>query len=212
MVYKFDVATGKEIPYSNKNHIFFWCGNRYFYTDELKTQQSSWWITSGATPVQWNTYPCVNHLSSLDKQDPELVSDLNFDKTTDFYDKQNTVIQQYTSNNIYQLWYGDYFNNLYSPETRRVSGKFIMEPIFISQINLTDKVWLKDNLFQIEKISEADLVNWKLTDVSLIKLVTPYNKYVPPAPDYSITPNEAYPPWGNICNNRICFITAVRSM
>ena len=196
MVYKYDVATGKEIPYSNKNHIFFWCGNRYFYSDEQKTQKLTWWITSGGTPVQWNTYPCVNHISSLDKQDAELVSDLNFDKTTDFYDEENSVVQQYTANNVYQLWYGDYFNNLYSPETRRVSGRFLFEPIFISQINLTDKVWLKDSLFQIEKINEADLVNWKLTDVSLIKLVTPYNKFTPPAPDYSVSPNEAYPPSG----------------
>ena len=57
-------------------------------------------------------------------------------------------------------------------------------------------MWLKDSLFQIEKINEADLVNWKLTDVSLIKLVTPYNKFTPPAPDYSVSPNEAYPPSG----------------
>jgi hypothetical protein len=193
MVYKYDVATGKEIPYSNKNHIFFWCGNRYFYADETKTTRKTWYITSGGTPVAWNTYPCVNHLSSLDKQDVELISDLNFDKTTDFYDDENNVIQQYTANNIFQLWYGDYFTNLYSPETRRVTGKFIFEPIQISQLNLTNKIFLKDALFNIERINEADLVNWKATEVSLIKLVAPYNKVVPPAPSYTVTPNQAYP-------------------
>lgn len=193
MVYKYDVATGKEIPYSNKNHIFFWCGNRYFYGDETKTTQKTWYITSGGTPVAWTTYPCVNHLSSLDKQDTELISDLNFDKTTDFYDPENNVIQQYTANNIYQLWYGDYFTNLYSPEVRRVTGKFIFEPIQISQINLTDKIFLKDSLFSIERVNEADLVNWKATEVSLLKLVTPYNKVIPPAPSYAVSPNQAYP-------------------
>ena len=196
MVYKYDVATGKEIPYSNKNHIFFWCGNRYFYADQTKTQQKTWYITSGASPVAWTTYPCVNHLSSLDKQDPELVSDLNFDKTSDFFAEDNVVVQQFTANNIYQLWYGDYFTNIYSPETRRVTGKFIFEPIQIAQINLTDKIFLKDSLFSIERINEADLVNWKATEVSLLKLVTPYNKVVPPAPSYHIQPNEPYPSSG----------------
>jgi hypothetical protein len=217
MVYKLDVATNKEVPYSNKNHIFFWCGNRYFYADQTKTIQKSWYLTSGATPIQWTTYPCVNHLSSLDKQDPELISDLNFDKTDDFFARENQIIQQFTANNIYQLWYGDYFTNLYSPETRRVTGKFIFEPIQISQINLTDKIFLKDSLFSIERINEADLVNWKATEVSLIKLVSPYNKIVPPAPTYNITPNQSYPPsgasfsiTGYVSNNQseVCFNTA----
>ena len=193
MVYRLDKATGKEVPYSNKSHIFFWCGNRYFYEDEDKTIPKTWYITSGATPVAWTTYPCVNHLTSLDNPDPDFISDLNFDKTTDFYDDDNTVIQQYTANNIYQLWYGDYFTNLYSPETRRLSGRFVFEPIDIAQINLTDKIFIKDSLFNIERVNEADLVNWKLTDVSLIKVVAPYNKVIPPAPDHSVGPNQPYP-------------------
>lgn len=193
MVYRLDKATGKEVPYSNKSHIFFWCGNRYFYEDEDKTIPKTWYLTSGATPVAWTTYPCVNHLTTLDNPDPDFISDLNFDKTTDFYDDDNTVIQQYTANNIYQLWYGDYFTNLYSPETRRLSGRFVFEPIDIAQINLTDKIFIKDSLFNIERVNEADLVNWKLTDVSLIKVVAPYNKVVPPAPDHSVGPNQPYP-------------------
>jgi len=193
MVYRFDIPTRKEVAYSTKNHLFFWTGNRYFYGQSGNTQPLTWYMTSGGTPIAQTTYPCISHLSTLDSQDPERISDLNFDKNFDFFGDDNTVIQQFTSYNLYQLWYGDYFSNLYSPEVRRVSGKVLFNPIDIARINLTDKIFLKDAYYNIEKINEADLVNWKLTDVSLIKIVSPYNKVIPPAPSHDILPNQPYP-------------------
>lgn len=192
-VYKLDLGTNREIPYSNKSHIFFWVGNRYFYGQEGATQEKYWYLTSGSTPIAQSTYPCVSHLTSLDNLDSEEFSDLNFDKSFDFFGQSNTIINQFTANNLFQLWYGDYFTNLYSPETRRLSGKFRFNPLNIYQTNLTDRIFVKDAYFRIERINEADLVNWKLTDVSLLKTVVEYNKVVPPGPVYSNTPNKAYP-------------------
>lgn len=197
-VFRRDLATNRDVPYSNKNHIFFWTGNRYFYADQGNTNPTSWWMTSGGTPIEQTTYPCSNHLSSLDKLDSEEFSDLNFDKTFDFFGDDNTIINQFTANNIYQLWWSDYFTNLYSPETKRLTGRFLFNPIDISQIKLTDKIFIKDAQFNIEKINEADLVNWKLTEVQLLKIVAPYNKVVPPAPDHSIQPNDPFPASGSV--------------
>lgn len=190
MFYRFDEATFREVPYSNKNHIFFWCGNRFFYNDYLKTEQMTWRMTSGATPVDFTTYPCISHLSTLD--DNTEFSDLNFDKNFDFFGDDNTAIQQFTQYNLYQLWYGDYFNNLYSPEVRRMSAKILLNPLDVYNINLTDRVFIKDAIYNIEKVNEADLVNWKLTDVSFIKQVSQYNKIDPPAPVYDVMVNEPY--------------------
>ena len=196
MVYELNQETGAEVPYSNKNHIFFWAGNRYFYGQQGYLEEKTWYMTSGATPVAQTTYPCVSHLSTLDSQDPERISDLNFDKSFDFFGDDNNVIQQFTQYNLYQLWYGDYFNNLYSPEVRRLTGRVLFNPLDISNIDLTDKVFIKDSLFSIERINDADLVNWKLTEVNLLKQVSPYNKIVPPAPNYDIMPGQPYPPSG----------------
>lgn len=194
MFYEFNPETNGELPYSNKNHLFFWTGNRYFYGQQAYQEPKSWYMTSGATPIAQTTYPCVSHLSTLDSQDPDRISDLNFDKNFDFFGDDNTVIPQFTQYNLYQLWYGDYFTNLYSPEVRRLTGRILFNPLDISQIKLTDKIFIKDSLFNIEKINEADLVNWKLTEVSLIKQVAQYNKVVPPAPSYDIMPGQPYPP------------------
>ena len=197
-VYDLDVATGKQIQYSQKNHIFFWCGNRFMYAQSGLTEPTQWYLTSGATPVAWNTYPCVNHLSTLDSLDPEDISDLNFDRSFDFFGNSNTIIQQFTQFTLYQTWWGDYFTNLYSPETRRLTGRFLFNPIEIGELDLRDRVFVKDSWFSIERVNEADLVNWKTTEVSLIKEVVPYNKIIPPAPSHNITPNQAYPASGSI--------------
>jgi hypothetical protein len=194
--YKFDIATGRSVAYSNKNHLFFWTGNRFFYGQSGNTQPKTWFMTSGATPIAQTTYPCVSHLSTLDSLDPLRISDLNFDKSFDFFGEKNTVIEQFTSYNLFQTWYGDYFTNLYSPEVKRVTAKILFEPIQIGDINLTDKIFLKDSLFNIEKINEGDLVDWKLTEVSLLKVVAPYNKIEPPAPFYTVSPNQSYPASG----------------
>lgn len=192
-VFKLDLSNNREIPYSNESHIFFWAGNRYFYTEQGATNPQYWYLTSGSTPIAQSTYPCVSHLSTLDNLDSEEISDLNFDKSFDFFGNKNDLIQQFTANNLYQLWYGDYFTNLYSPETRRLSGRFRFNPLNIYQTKLTDKIYVKDSYFRIERINEADLVNWKLTDISLLKTVVDYTKVIPPAPVYNIQPNQAYP-------------------
>lgn len=195
MFYELDEANERLKPFSNKNHLFFWTGNRFFYADTY-SNPSSWYMTSGATPIEQTTYPCISHLSTLDSQDPERISDLNFDKNFDFFGFKNNVIQQFTQYNLYELWYGDYFTNLYSPEVRRLTGRVLFNPLDISNINLTDKIFIKDSIYSIERINEADLVNWKLTEVSLIKQVVEYNKIIPPAPNYDIMPGQPFPPSG----------------
>lgn len=180
-------------PYSNKNHIFFWVGNRYAYTDKFKQIQGTWYLSSGSTQIAQTTYPCVSHLSSLDIQIPELVSDLNFGSTWDFFGNYNNLPVQFTPYNLYNLYWEDYVENIYSTQTRRLTGKFLLRPLDIYQLKLTDKVFVKDSFYRIEKINEADLVNNKLTECALIKELGGYYKVVPPAPYYTISPNQPYP-------------------
>jgi len=180
-------------PYSNKNHIFFWTGNRLAYKDKFKQIEGSWYLSSGSTQIEQTTYPCVSHLSSLDIQIPELVSDLNFGSTWDFFGNYNNLPVQFTPYNMYNLYWEDYVENIYSTETRRLTGRFLLRPLDIYQLKLTDKVFVKDSFYRIEKINEADLVNNKLTECSLIKELGGYYKVIPPAPYYNISPNQAYP-------------------
>lgn len=184
---------GLETPYSTQPHLFFYTGNRYAYKDIYKSEQGLWYLLSGTTPVSQTTYPCVSHISNLDIQIPELVSDLNFVSTFDFYGNNNNQIIQFTPYDLYSTFWSDYIENVYSPETRRLSCKVFMTPLDIYDISLKDKMFIKDTFYTIEKINEANLVDRKLTDITFIKDRLPYYKIVPPSPVYSISGNTPYP-------------------
>ena len=149
-------------------------------------------MSSGSTPVEITTYPCVSHLSSLDIQIPDLVSDLNFGSTFDFFGNYNTLPVQFTQFNLWNLYWEDYVDNNYSNETRRLTGRFFLKPIDIYETSLTDKVFVKDSFYRIELINEADLTDYKLTECSLIKERGGYYKVIPPSPFYAISGNTPY--------------------
>ena len=183
----------QQQPYSNKSHLFFWCGNRYAYKDESKSIEGYWYMLSGTTPVVQTTYPCVSHLTTLDSQLPDVISDLNFQSTFDFFGNNNNVIGQFTEYDLFNTYWTDYITNIYSPETRRLEGKFFIKPTDIQELKLNDKIFVKDSFYTLEKIESADLVNKTLTNVSLLKDVFPYYKVIPPAPYQYLSPGAAYP-------------------
>lgn len=183
----------QQAPYATKPHIFFWVGNRLAYKDALKTQQGSWYLLSGSTPIEWTTYPCVSHLSTLESKISEVISDLNFQSTFDFFGNTTNQIQQFTEFTLYNSFWRTYIENLYDPFGKRLTGNFYFRPIDVYETKLTDRVWIKDSYYTIEKITDADLVNKRVTKISLIKNNIPYYEINPPAPIYVLSPNEGYP-------------------
>lgn len=184
---------GQQLPYASKPHIFFWTGNRYCYKDINKTQETQWYVLSGATPVKFTTYPAVSHLSSLDIYLQDLVSDLNFGSDVDFFNTSNPYPVQFSPYTLYNVWWKDYIDNNYSNETRRLSAKFYMTPLDVTQTKLNDKIFIKDSFYRIEKITEGNLVENKLTDISLIKERGGYYKVIPPSPYYYVNPSNTFP-------------------
>jgi hypothetical protein len=188
------LLNNQQVAYTAKPHIFFWTGNRYAYTDALKQQEGYWYMIDDSGIVrQQTTYPCVSHLSSLDIYDPNFVSDLNFASTFDYFGNSNIYPVQNTPYTLYNSFWIDYINNNYSNETRRFIGKFWLYPLDIYETSLTDKIYIKDSFYRIEKISEGNLIDPTLTEVSLIKERGGYYNITPPAPFYFVEPNAPYP-------------------
>ena len=190
--YKLD-DNNLQQPVSGPPHLFFWVGNRYMYQNDTGSGQGSWYLQSGATSVEWNTYPCVSHLNRLEDIESDDVSDLNFRPYWDFFISNNDVINPYGSYSLYSSFWSDYITNIYSTESRRMEGKFLLEPKDLGEIKLNDKIFVKDNFWRIEKIQDGDLINPKLTDVSLLKETTGFYDKTPPSPVYDVTPNQSYP-------------------
>ena len=184
---------GQQAPYSSKPHIFFWTGNRYSYTDATQQIQGSWYMFSGASAIEQTTYPCVSHLSSLDIYVPQFVSDLNFGTNIDFFFSGNPYPVQTTPYTLYNAFWNEYVSNTYSIETRRFIGKFYLFPLDLYETKLTDKIFVKDSFYRIEKINDGNLINPDFTEVSLIKERGGYYQVDSPPPYYFLAPNEPYP-------------------
>jgi hypothetical protein len=140
----------------------------------------------------------------LDIQVQNLISDLNFGFDIDFFSTTNTAIVQNTPYTLYNTFWNDYISNTYSPETKRLTGRFFFQPLDAYETKLTDKIFVKDTYYMIEKINEIDLVSDKLTEVSLIKERGGYDKVIPPPPQYSLEGGEAYPAVQPVFNT-LCF-------
>lgn len=183
----------QQAPYAVRPHLFFWVGNRHAYTDYLRSTPGYWYLQSGNTSVQWSTYPCVSHLNTLESQFPPIISDLSFQNTFDFFGNDVDIIGQTTEYDLFNTFWKTYIDNLYSYESRRLTGEFFFRPIDVYETKVNDKIWIKDANYTIEKIDNANLVNKTLTKMSLIKEQSPYYRIDPPAPIYILEPNEPYP-------------------
>lgn len=186
---------GLKQPEATKPHLFFWVGNRFMWKNQNQTGQGSWYLSSGGTQVEWNTYPAVNHLSQLNNVESNEISDLNFRNYWDFFISNNTTVNPYGSFNLFNSFWNEYIQNVYSNESRRLKGRFYLEPKDVGDIELNDKIYVKDNFWRVEKIEDADLINPKLTTVSLLKEITGFYDKQPPSPTYenNPTPNQSYP-------------------
>lgn len=187
---------GNQLPYSRSPHLMFWVGNRYFYKDSDDTSTGNrryWYLLSGGTSVQQTTYPAVSHLSTLDNPDGNQFSDLNFYPSTDFYYSATTLLSKYTQNNSYNYFWSTYVDNLYSPEARKFTGKFVMSPEIYANLKLTDKIFIKDASYRIDKIENANLVKPDLTTITLVKDLKNYYEQEFIAPAFTLAPNSPYP-------------------
>jgi len=186
---------GRIVPTETAPHLFFWLGNRYTYTSFSASTSSQWYFSSGSTDVAWTTYPAVSHLSALNSgQTQSDFSDLNFRGHWDFFANNNTYINQFTGNNLFNNFHSQLYNEKYSNEARKLIGRFILSPNDIGQLNLRDKIFVKDSMYRIESIRGASLTEKKSTEVVLIKeLNGGFYWTESPVDNPSIPPNDPIP-------------------
>lgn len=184
------------LPRQNSPHLFFWVGNRYFWKDwgdYTVGNQRRWWLLSGNTPIAQTTYPCVSHITSLDSLDAAQNSELNFYPSTDYYFGETTDFLKYVQNTTYRYFWQTHIENLYSPNARKYTGRFLMSPQYYADLKLTDKIWIKDASYRIDSITNANLVEPQSTEITLVKDLNLYYRETLWPPSVGIAPNSPYP-------------------
>lgn len=186
---------GLIIPSKTKKpHLVFWVGNRFCYEDQNQYNPFTWYMSSGSSVVQQTTYPCISHLSNLTTSGGTTFADLNFDRYWDYWQSSNTLLNAYSNNTLFDTFYGQYINQLYSTEARKLEGKFVLNPQEIGELNFNDIIFIKDTNYRLQELKDANLLKTDLNNVVLVKELGGFNSVELPSNTYTIQPGDTPPP------------------
>jgi hypothetical protein len=184
-LYKFEQEqTIQKQSTSNGSKLGFYCGLTPFYTADTSTILATYYIASGATTIGHNYYPAINHLSHLTDDVLEQFSDLNFASSWDFFGGDSPFLL-YTPNNVYNQFYRQYINLLYSDEARLFTGKFILTPEDVANIDFNDTVYFLNSTWRLYEINDADITQESVVQVKFIKQPFELGEITLYPPDYS---------------------------
>ena len=80
-----------------------------------------------------------------------------------------------TINGLFNQYWGRYINELYDDDARMITCNIYFEPWELSQINLNDKIFIKDAYYRINKISGFNISKRASVQVELLK--APVSKF-----------------------------------
>lgn len=115
-----------------------------------------------------------NHYSSVDASVGDY--DLNFNPETPLH-----AITTNPFRNLFNEYWRDYLNGLYSPEARILEAFFALDLTDVLSFKYNDRIFIKDAYWRILEISDYKVGLRESTKVRLIKLVEP-------APDCQLIP------------------------
>lgn len=78
----------------------------------------------------------------------------------------------YTTNNVYNSKYSKFIAEITDRDSRIVTAYFYLTPLDIAQFDFRDKIYVKDTLYFVNKISDYNKVKPGLTKVELLKIKT----------------------------------------
>lgn len=135
------------------------------YTNLLPIETSGEYFSFNG--VQYTQYPYAGHYDN-----PYITQeDINFGILKDTF----IPIQEYTGNNLYKLYYEDFFNEIYSKDSRIITASLYLTSEDISQFRFWDIINLYFNgsnqYYRVNKISGFNPLFESTCTVELIKII-----------------------------------------
>lgn len=161
--------TGTPIPcFYNDNLEFVAPGPRALYYARFIAINLYNDATDSATPS--TAVPVLNHYSTTQPDVPDF--DLNW--APEIPPHVSTVIAN-PINNLFNLYWRNYMNDLYSPEGRIMEAFFSLDLNDILTFSFADKIWIQDAYWRILEISDYKVGLKESTKVKLIKFLDQVN-------------------------------------
>lgn len=125
-------------------------------------------VTSLATPT--TVVPILNHYSNAYPN----VTDFDLNWSPEIPPHVSTV-QGNPINNLFNVYWRNYMNDLYSPEGRIMEAFFALDLNDILTFSFADKIWIQDAYWRILEISDYKVGLKESTKVKLIKYLDQVN-------------------------------------
>ena len=178
-----------------KPKLFFYLGNFNLFVndfdivaDNAKVNTNVLRIGSSTYPIQYTTgftAPVISHTMPIGGFDSVKLSSgfendtlcilFNSELPTDSIGVKTYPV--YTDEDIYQKFYSNRINNIYSPNTRFLDGYFDLKLSDIQNLKPNDLIKINEQYFTWNKIDSFNLTNKELTKVELIQFNGEYKTY-----------------------------------
>ena len=139
------------------------------------TPYQNWYLRNVANTISEDRFQEINRFTTY----PFNFND--FSHYTNWRGEDVTGVQppeyQFVAEDLYDVYYRDYINDLISPESKIYSAKIYLYPDEIKQLNFNEKILVDNNYFRINKITNYNLLEPSICDIELIKLTKDYNPH-----------------------------------
>lgn len=116
----------------------------------------------GFEGVKYRAYPYLGHYNNPF----EPTYDINFGQVTGYYyDELST-----TNNNLFETYYSNFMREISDKDSRLIKANFYLTPLDIADFRFNDNVFINNQYYRVNKISEYNPAIEQTTEVELIKV------------------------------------------
>jgi hypothetical protein len=84
---------------------------------------------------------------------------------------------EFVAEDLYDIYYKDYIDDLISPENKIYKLKIYLTPNEVKSLLFNEKILIKNSLFRINKIDGFNLLEPSICDLELVKITKTYNPH-----------------------------------
>lgn len=161
----------KYLPLKVKPRLLFWNGavltnplKTWYYTDYLGFNPTG----AGATIVNTTSYPRATYISDLPSVSDTI--NLNWKKDISYFSNAGGPVDN-LSKDVYELYWNDYIEELYSADARLMTAYFNIGADDLRELTFDDVIFIKDSYWRVQKIYDATLDEISTVKVDLVKLI-----------------------------------------
>ncbi len=137
---------------------------RILYYGGLKPTAYQWAHTATSGTTGMSVYPYVGHLD--DPLNPTI--DINFGVPRQLF----YTLNNWTSNNLYNVYWKDYVEQIADKDSKLFSGYFLINEFDVQDLDFRNTFYFENEYWRLNKIIDYDRINNKPTKCEFIKLKT----------------------------------------